>query len=76
MKNKIEKNTLIAIGKQIKVERVKLGLIQTELAKKVGISTDTLSRIENGTANQLLTITMKIYSEMGLNFPNDFILRY
>ena len=76
MKNKIQKNTLIAIGKQIKVERAKKGLTQKDLADDVGISTDTLSRIEKGKANQLLTITIHIYFKLGLNFPNDYVAEY
>ncbi|XZK13554.1 helix-turn-helix transcriptional regulator [Clostridium perfringens] len=43
---------------KIKLARVKLGLTQKELAKKVGISHVTLSKIEKGNYENLTLKTM------------------
>lgn len=43
---------------KIKLARVKLGLTQKELAKKVGISHVTLSKIEKGNYENLTLRTM------------------
>lgn len=50
----------ILIGFRIKEKRLKLGLTQEELAKKIGIDQSDLSKIEKGTANPTIKMIKRI----------------
>ena len=44
----MDKNILRILGKNIKIERIRNDLSQEQLAEKAGVSTRTISLIENG----------------------------
>jgi len=57
---------LLELGEKIKTIRKERGLSQEELAKKVGISRPTLSKLENNyLANISVVILDKILNELG-----------
>ena len=57
---------LIELGDKIKTLRAQRGLTQEELAKKVGISRPTLSKLENNYLTDISVVTLdKILSELG-----------
>ena len=63
---------MVALGKQIRQHRKAAGLTQGELAEKCGIYRPYLSRIENGTANPLLTVILAIAD--ALKVPIDKLM--
>ena len=68
---------LLELGEKIKTIRKERGLSQEELAKKVGISRPTLSKLENNyLANISVVILDKILNELGyeldINERNPF----
>jgi|SRR5579862_5736749 len=44
----------VAIGRALRQRRLKAGLTQAELARRAGIRSETLSRLENGHGNSTL----------------------
>jgi DNA-binding XRE family transcriptional regulator len=44
----------VAIGRALRQKRLKAGLTQAELARRAGIRSETLSRLENGHGNSTL----------------------
>ena len=44
----------VAIGRALRQRRLKVGLTQMELARRAGIRSETLSRLENGHGNSTL----------------------
>ena len=72
--------SLLEIGKEIKKIRKERGYTQDELAKMVGISRATLSKIENGFFSKISVTTFEnILSTLGYNLTikpkNPFIKR-
>jgi len=61
-----------AIGKRIKIARIKADLTQDKLSEKVGISPTHLSNIETGTTRVSLTAIVKLAN--ALNITADDIL--
>lgn len=59
--------TLASLGEQIAARRKKLGLSQTELARKASISRATLDALENGRAGEVgFSKIGKLLSALGL----------
>jgi len=59
--------TLLSIGAQIAAQRKKLGLSQSELARKASISRATLDALENGRSGELgFAKITKLLSALGL----------
>lgn len=53
------------IGEQLKVERLKAGLTQEELADKIGTKKSFISRVENGKADIQLSTLVKVFRGVG-----------
>lgn len=53
------------IGEQLKVERLKVGMTQKQLAVKIGIKKSYISRIESGHTDVQLSILFKIFQGLG-----------
>lgn len=53
------------IGEQLKDERLKAGLTQEELAKKIGTKKSFISRVENGLADIQLSTLVKVFRGVG-----------
>lgn len=53
------------IGEQLKAERLKAGMTQEELARKIGTKKSHISRIENGHADIQLSTLFKIFQGLG-----------
>lgn len=53
------------IGEQLKDERIKAGLTQEELAKKIGTKKSFISRVENGRADIQLSTLVKVFRGVG-----------
>ena len=54
-----EKEILKQFGRNVKVERVRLGYSQEDLAEKMGVNREFISRIERGIQNMsLIKITV------------------
>lgn len=64
-----EKELLKQFGRNVKAERVRLGYSQENLAEKMGVNREYISRIERGIQNMsLLKITaLANYLETNLN---------
>jgi hypothetical protein len=64
-----EKEILKQFGRNVKAERVRLGYSQENLAEKMGVNREYISRIERGIQNMsLLKITaLANYLETNLN---------
>ena len=59
--------TLLSIGAEIATRRKKLGLSQSELARRASVSRATLDALENGRTGELgFSKIMKILSVLGL----------
>lgn len=66
-------NTNILIGERIRIERERLGLTQSKVAEKVGISIRQLSRIENGECDLVAYVVIGLSNE--LHVTTDYILK-
>jgi len=51
----------VAIGRALRQKRLKAGLTQAELARRAGIRSETLSRLENGHGNSTLSTLEAIH---------------
>ncbi|MBR3844418.1 MAG: helix-turn-helix transcriptional regulator [Clostridia bacterium] len=60
-----QKTILVELGDRMKQYRISLNITQNELAKKCGISTSTVVRMENGDDPKLSNV-IKILSVFGL----------
>ena len=56
----MDTETLVRIGDNIRKRRTELGLSQTELANKVGVSMRTIQRIEKGETHMRMTIAISL----------------
>ena len=75
---KMDKNILRILGKNIKIERIRNDLSQEQLAEKAGVSTRTISLIENGLQHPKLFLIVKISKILNVdinvfleNIPSD-----
>lgn len=63
-------NKAMTIGEQLKAERERQGMPQSKLAKETGLTTDTISRIENNrNSNPTLYVVQQL--QKALNFKFD-----
>lgn len=53
------------IGEQLKVERLKAGLTQEQLANKIGTKKSFISRVERGRADIQLSTLVKLFRGLG-----------
>ena len=60
------------MGKNVKIARIKAGLSQTKLAELVGLSVDTIKRIEQGTLVGSLETFCKLCKILHVS-PNDLL---
>ena len=59
-----------AIGKRIKIERIKADLTQEKLAEMSGVSPAHMSNIETGTTRVSLTTMVAIANALGVNMDD------
>ena len=53
------------IGEQLKIERLKAGLTQEQLASKIGTKKSFISRVERGHADIQLSTLVKLFRGLG-----------
>lgn len=56
------------LGRAIRERRLELGLTQAEVAMQSGVSTPTVSAIENGKETARLGLVLQICRDLGLHF--------
>lgn len=61
-------------NEKMKELRIGLGLSQAELAKRVGVSRQTVNMIENGGYNPTIELCIRICKELGVTL-NDLFWR-
>lgn len=62
-----EKEYMIIFGRYIKELRIKLGITQEELARRMDMSTQTVSAIENGKTDCQNTTCFQIAKALGVS---------
>ena len=55
----------IIIGERLKLERIKAGMTQEQLAQKIGTKKSFISRVENGRTDIQLSTLSRIFSGLG-----------
>lgn len=60
------------MNEKMKEARQKKNLSQTELAKKIGISRQTVNMIENGAYNPTVELCIRICKELGVTLDDLF----
>ena len=65
---------VVAINIRMKNARTEKGISQTELAKMIGVSRQTINMIENGGYNPTVELCIKICKELGVTL-NDLFWR-
>jgi DNA-binding XRE family transcriptional regulator len=53
------------IGERLKLERIKAGMTQEQLAQKIGTKKSFISRVENGRTDIQLSTLSRIFSGLG-----------
>lgn len=64
--NKIEVTDPLALGRAIRKRRLSLGLRQSDAAMQSGVSTPTISAIENGKDTARIGLVLQICCDLGL----------
>ena len=59
-----------AIGRRIKIARIRTGLTQEELADRVGISPTHISNVETGSTRVSLTSLVHLANELGVTMDD------
>lgn len=67
MGNRAMSKELITLGNRVREERKRQGLSQESLAELVGVSTNTVSRIEGGQTAMSVDVFRKIVQELGID---------
>lgn len=62
------------MNERMKEARIQKKLSQTELAKKIGVSRQTINMIENGGYNPTIELCIRICKELGVTL-NDLFWR-
>lgn len=63
---------MITINDKMKQARRERGVSQTELAKRIGVSRQTINMIENGDYNPTIALCLKICHELGKTLDELF----
>ncbi len=61
------------IGNRIKALRVGIGMKQSELAKKIGMSQTNLSNVESGRTAVTVQVLLKIHDVLGCKLADFFV---
>ncbi len=72
MGNRSMSKELITLGNRVREERKRQGLSQESLAELIGVSTNTVSRIEGGQTAMSVDVFRKIVQELALRFIKKF----
>lgn len=72
-KPKMQDSPREALGKAIRIYRIRAGMNQKELAEKLGISTNYLGMIERGDRNPSQKILEKIASTLEISISDIYI---
>lgn len=59
-------------NEKMKEQRQKLGFSQAELAKRVGVSRQTINMIENGGYNPTIELCIRLCRELGVTLNDIF----
>ncbi|MBQ8836402.1 MAG: helix-turn-helix transcriptional regulator [Clostridia bacterium] len=62
------------MNEKMKQARIEKNLSQTDLAKKIGVSRQTINMIENGGYNPTIELCIRICKELGVTL-NDLFWR-
>ena len=62
------------MNEKMKQARIEKNLSQTDLAKKIGVSRQTINMIENGVYNPTIELRIRICKELGVTL-NDLFWR-
>lgn len=60
------------MNEKMKAARLKKNLSQTDLAKRIGVSRQTINMIENGVYNPTIELCIKICKELGVTLNDLF----
>lgn len=72
MSNIIDKDGLQMTNSKLKLTRTASGLSQAELAKRVGVSRQTINMIENGDYNPTIGLCIRICQVLGKTLDELF----
>lgn len=57
---------MLTIGSQIRLERIRKGVSQSELARRTGIAQENISKIESGRQDILVSTLLQICAALGI----------
>lgn len=60
------------MNEKMKAARLKKNLSQADLAKRIGVSRQTINMIENGAYNPTIELCIKICKELGVTLNDLF----
>ena len=60
------------MNEKMKQARIEKNLSQTDLAKKIGVSRQTINMIENGVYNPTIELCIRICKELGVTLDDLF----
>ena len=63
---------MIGQNNRLKEYRIRIGMKQSELAKKVGVQRETITRLENGQHNSSLKLALDIAKLLGVTIEELF----
>lgn len=66
MGKKQDKQAVLEIARKIKTERLKKGLLQSEVAKKAGLNSNYYAKVERGEAKPSVVTLTKIVKALGI----------
>ena len=72
LSNIFDKGVFPMYNEKMKELRASLGLSQAELARRVGVSRQTINRIENGGYNPTIELCIKLCRELGVTLNDIF----
>jgi y4mF family transcriptional regulator len=69
--NRISVTDPSSLGQAIRQRRQRLGLLQSELAMQSGVSSPTVSAIENGKETARIGLVLQLCKDLGLNLTAE-----